>query len=487
MLRKTVTMAVLALSVAALASAELSPKYKDWPDTPAGYLLTKKEHKAYKHLETDAQAKQFIALFWAKRDPDLTSRTNEFKVEFDYRVAQADKLFSYTDVKGSMTDRGRMFILLGPPNEASVIQAGVGTSSIEKRMTTDKGNTQVWVYKQDRLPKGVRQDEVYAFFRESRLGTNDFALDRSDRKNALAMKLEADAPERLLLHPDLEALPNVGLLPGSKNATDQQLALFSEQQLPWPEHARAYTVEGMITPGIHPLWVFVQLPDEVPVATDAVGRVVDKGNGKVVGTFALQTTPLSIAGARGYEFSLPLETGEYTFDVALLSGGAPVAAKSIDATVAPVPQEGTYISPFYYGVDVRQDTKAHLGDAFNVGGWHVIPRVTGTYLSSEQFAYFCFVDRPGLDEKQQPKYEVKLAIYQGDRRLTGTPFAPANLSHLYEDTWMFGNALPLHVFHRSAEVRLEITLKDTISNTTHTAKIPLKVVVLAAPAAPATK
>ena len=224
----------MVLAVAALAGAELSPKYKDWPETPAGYLLTHKEAKAYKKLDTDAQAEKFIALFWAQRNPDLTSRINEFKVEFDARVAQADKMFSYEDTKGSNTDRGRMLILLGPPNEASVIQNGPGKSQIEARMTTDKGTTQVWVYKKDRLPPDVKQEEIYAFFRESRLGQNDFALDRSDRRNAMIMKIEGDAPERLRLHPDLEAVPEVGFLPGSKPASPEQLAVFTQEPRPWP-------------------------------------------------------------------------------------------------------------------------------------------------------------------------------------------------------------------------------------------------------------
>ncbi len=487
MLRKTATMAVvMVLALASLASAELSPKYKDWPDTPAGYLLTRKEAKAYKKLDTDAQAEKFIALFWAQRDPDLTSRVNAFKVEFDSRVAEADKMFSYEDTKGSMTDRGRMLILLGPPNEASVIQNGPGKSQIESRMTTDKGTTQVWVYKKDRLPADVRQDEVYAFFRESRLGQNDFALDRSDRRNALAMKIEGDAPERLLLHPDLETVPDVGYLPGSKAATAEQLAVFSQEPRPWPEHASVLSTEGMISPAIHPLWVYLQLPNDVPAATEAVGRVTDKANGQTVGTFALPLTPLSIAGARGYDFSLPLDVGQYSFDLALLNGATPLAVKTIEASIEAVPAEGTYISPFYWGVDVRQETQAHLGDAFNLGGWHVIPRVTDAYLNSEQLAYFCFVDRPGLDEQKQPKFQVSLAVFRGDKKLQATPFVPANVSHLYEDTWMFGNALPLHIFHRTAEVRLEITLKDTISNATYTAKIPVTVVVpTAAPASPA--
>ena len=481
MLRKTATIgAMMVLAVAALASAELSPKFKDWPETPAGYLLTRKEAKAYKKLDTDAEAQKFIALFWARRDPDLTSRVNEFKVEFENRVAQADKMFSYDDTKGSMTDRGRMLILLGPPNEASVIQGGPGKSQIEKRMTTDKGNTQVWVYKKDRLPEDVKQDEIYAFFRESRLGINDFALDRSDRRNAMAMKLEGDAPERFLLHPDLEELPDVGYLPGSKTAKPDQLAVFSQEPRPWPEHAMAYSVEGRITPAIHPLWVYLQMPNEVPAATEAVGRVVNKADGQTVGTFSMAVTPQSIAGARGYDFSLPLDAGTYTFDVALLNGTTPLAVKTIEATIEGLPTEGTYISPFYWGVDVRQQTQAHLGDAFNIGGWHVIPRMTDAYLNTEQLAYFCFVDRPGLDEQQKPKFQVALAVYQGTKKLQATPFVPANVSHLYEDTWMFGNALPLHIFHRSADVRLEITLKDTISNATYTAKIPVKVVVPAA-------
>jgi len=53
--------------------------------------------------------------FWAKRDPDPSTEENEFKMEFDNRFEQANDLFVSEGKPGWLTDRGRIFILFGPP------------------------------------------------------------------------------------------------------------------------------------------------------------------------------------------------------------------------------------------------------------------------------------------------------------------------------------------------------------------------------------
>ena len=50
----------------------------EWDESPAGYLLTKDEVKEWKTITTEAEAKAFIELFWAKRNPDPSSAFNPF-------------------------------------------------------------------------------------------------------------------------------------------------------------------------------------------------------------------------------------------------------------------------------------------------------------------------------------------------------------------------------------------------------------------------
>jgi GWxTD domain-containing protein len=96
-------------------------RYKDWNKSPEfTFLATDAEQKEWKKLASDQEADHFIQLFWAKRDPDLKTPVNEFKVVFDQRVKEADELFSLPRLRGALTERGKLYILLGMPKTVSV-------------------------------------------------------------------------------------------------------------------------------------------------------------------------------------------------------------------------------------------------------------------------------------------------------------------------------------------------------------------------------
>jgi GWxTD domain-containing protein len=487
-MRKHAIMAVLACcAMASLAFADMSEKYKEWPKGPAGYLMTKADRKAYDRLETDAQAQAFIELFWARRDPDLNTKVNEFKQQFDLRVEAADKQFGYGTTPGDESDRGRTLIIMGPPSRHSFYPAGnvmtapgsttpsSGGDLSEAGGSEPAGATEVWEYLPDKLPAGVKAPSVLFVFRETRPNHGDFPLDRSDRHNIQAMKLLGDAPERLDLHPDLKEVPKLGFLAGSKAATPEQLAVFAQTPQPWPAGAAMFRSEGVTSTTNHPLWVWLQLPETSPAVTQAVGRVTKAGSGEEVGTFAETTNPVNVDNGRGYEFAFPLDAGAYKVDLALLGDAGPVAATSFDATVDPVPTEGAYLSPFVWGKDARQEANAKLGDPFNVGGWHIIPEPDNHFTTKDSVAYFCYVLRPTLDTQSTPQFALSLGLFMGDKKLTETPPQPVQLSHVSGDLWMFGHGLPLQSFRRGGDFKLVVTLKDSLGGVSRSTEIPLSV------------
>jgi hypothetical protein len=69
---------VLAVLMTPLAEAQLSQEYADWEEGPVGFLLTKKERKQWSKIKNDADAKKFVELFWAKRNPEPNSPFNAF-------------------------------------------------------------------------------------------------------------------------------------------------------------------------------------------------------------------------------------------------------------------------------------------------------------------------------------------------------------------------------------------------------------------------
>jgi GWxTD domain-containing protein len=59
----------------------------------------------------------FIAEFWKRRDPEPDTEHNEFRLEYEDRVTKAGTMFRGEGRPGWQTDRGRIFVLFGPPSE----------------------------------------------------------------------------------------------------------------------------------------------------------------------------------------------------------------------------------------------------------------------------------------------------------------------------------------------------------------------------------
>jgi GWxTD domain-containing protein len=59
----------------------------------------------------------FFNRFWAKRDPTPQTERNELKEEYFSRVNEANRAFTFALEDGWRTDRGRILIKFGPPDE----------------------------------------------------------------------------------------------------------------------------------------------------------------------------------------------------------------------------------------------------------------------------------------------------------------------------------------------------------------------------------
>ncbi|HUU51696.1 MAG TPA: GWxTD domain-containing protein [Candidatus Heimdallarchaeota archaeon] len=95
---------------------EFTQKYKDWLEKDVFYIITPKEKSAFLQLENDRQRDLFIREFWRQRDPSPGTPRSEFREEHYRRLAVAERLFSRgTSKPGWKTDRGRIYIILGPP------------------------------------------------------------------------------------------------------------------------------------------------------------------------------------------------------------------------------------------------------------------------------------------------------------------------------------------------------------------------------------
>jgi len=82
---------------------------------PTRWLMLPDEARQYRRLQNTREVVNFVEAFWRRRDPDPDQPGNEFAKVFYERVEAADNLYSEGGTRGSLTDRGRALVLLGPP------------------------------------------------------------------------------------------------------------------------------------------------------------------------------------------------------------------------------------------------------------------------------------------------------------------------------------------------------------------------------------
>ncbi len=91
----------------------LDPLNKEWLNR-VSYIITSEERKLFLDLPA-AEREPFKQEFWARRDPDPSTEENEFQITYEERLESADDLFRSEPRPGYMTDRGRIYVLFGPP------------------------------------------------------------------------------------------------------------------------------------------------------------------------------------------------------------------------------------------------------------------------------------------------------------------------------------------------------------------------------------
>ena len=90
--------------------------YIKWLTQDVAYIISNDERKAFKSLQSDPEREHFIEQFWQRRDPTPGTAENEMKEEHYRRIAYVNEHFA-SAIAGWKTDRGRIYISYGPPDE----------------------------------------------------------------------------------------------------------------------------------------------------------------------------------------------------------------------------------------------------------------------------------------------------------------------------------------------------------------------------------
>lgn len=183
---------------------------EEWAEGPVRFLMTPEERRSFTRLADTVSRSEYVTAFWKKRDPKPETPENEFRDEYEKRVAFADSRFTQGETAGSMTDRGMVFILIGPPtyvgqkpltsgedtNDKAALftyrPADVRVASLPGGTTSDRARRvdkvtgpgtkineaaknwrEVWHYRRELLPRGIPYHQVdFEFVTKEGYGEN---------------------------------------------------------------------------------------------------------------------------------------------------------------------------------------------------------------------------------------------------------------------------------------------------------------------------
>lgn len=422
---------------------ELNPQYRKWLDEDVVYIISPEERSAFVHLSTNEEREQFIESFWGRRNPDPDSPDNTFKEEHYRRIAYANEHYA-SGIPGWKTDRGRIYIMWGPPDE---VQSHPSGGTYDRPPEEGGGTTSTYPFEdwRYRYLEGIGENVEIEFVDPTMSGEYHLTMDPSE-KDALLYVPGAGLTE----------LESMGL--GSKtdrfNNTDgshlarplgmrpagmgefERLELYAKIQQAPPVKFKdleavvtsrvlrdqvkfeyrfdflritSDTVLVPITIQIPKRQLTFQQKDGVDTATvNLFGRITSL-SGRPVQTFeeALRDdTPAALlaqaqAGFRIYQKAVPLSPGLYRLDIVLKdvnSGNVGVVNTRI--AVPGFPDDQLAASTLILADQMQRVSVKDIGlGQFVLGDVKVRPKMDGTFTTRDNMGVFLQVYNLKVDDK----------------------------------------------------------------------------------------
>jgi len=442
---------------------EVKKAYKDWLEKDVAYIITDEERKAFKRLETDDEREHFIEEFWRRRDPDPDTDENEYREEYYERIAYANEHYS-SGIPGWKTDRGRIYIMYGKPDELETHPSG-GTynrESYEGGGSTSTYPFERWFYRY--LP-GIGSGIEIEFVDPT--GSGEYRIARNpDEKDALLNIPGAGLTlaEEMGLADKADRVAGVGGI-GMQNYMREQDSPFSRLQLladlSRPPQIKFNDLASAVnTPVIedNPLNFdvrvdFFRQSDERVITAFTIQTensnltFVDSGglqqaqmnifgkithvSGRRAGVFEdpviTRATVQELTEAKdrksAYQKAVPLPPGRYKLDVIVrdINSGA-TGVRHIDV---PVPK----YDPNKLGTStlVLAAKLESLGDQpavgmFTIGNIKVIPNVSGTYHRGSPIGIYMQIYNAGIDQTTlRPSVDVEYALLKDGKEIAKSP------------------------------------------------------------------
>jgi GWxTD domain-containing protein len=498
---KTRVVACVLFSVCAVAVfGALSKEHNDFAKGPTQHLLTRDEQKQWKAIATDEQAKAFIDLFWARRDPTPGTPTNEFRDAIAKRMEIADNLYTTAKLRGAATDRGKVYVLMGPQTavKRGGPQGGAGVHAADSVFTqsTLSNNqavqgvapSETWQYELSKstLPLGqpmvqVAFSDQYASneWKMERIIGTDYAtvFDRIARAYIAQPELNAvpvfaaGTPVATITTATASAKPSLKS-EALRSAIDAARASKAKSDTLFMSYGAFVTPEGE---SFVPVQLYVPKSAGLAAGTPVTffGAVETADSGQRVVELEEPATLTASHDDVFYARSLTLAPGNYVGTFGLAREGKVISAVSGPMTVQALDKSGPGLSGLMLSNNVHGLNDTRATDPFIFGGIRVVPKGDRTFRPSEDLWYFMEARNPGLDAvTSQPKMSVKLSVTgktdDGTEVARNAPAALATVQPVRgaAGRYVIGEPLPLSTF-KPGNYTISVRVKDIALDRTY--------------------
>lgn len=227
------------VSTALLSQEKITPDQQAWLEDVSP-IITKIEREVFLKLRTGPERDKFIVFFWRMRDTTPDTTENEFKKEYMERVRFADQTFGHDSPKrGSQTERGYYYLLLGPPLERRLFTTNseVWPSELWFYKGAEEYGLPAYFYLIFYQPQGFGDYRLYypGIEGPETLVVPQMSVNTSQRSQALQIVKKVDSE---LGSASISYLP--GERPGGMGSFSSDNILASVRQLPEKKYSDAY-------------------------------------------------------------------------------------------------------------------------------------------------------------------------------------------------------------------------------------------------------
>ncbi len=493
-------------------SSDRAEYYKKWLEEDVVYIISEEERRVFKDLKNDEERENFIEQFWARRNPDPRSAENAFKEEHYRRIAYANERFT-SGIPGWKTDRGRIYIMYGPPDQKEEHPTGGAYNRPfnEGGGTTTTYPFEKWWY---RHIDGVGDDIEIEFVDRSFTGEYRMAMS-PDEKDALLHVPNAGltlAEEMGLAKKEDRPYFNPGAANDPTNphnmfmrAKDSPFSRMEQYfSLQRPPQIKFEDLKAVVTTRItyntlpynvrvdyiklSPEKVLVPITIEISnnnlefkkelninraqvnvygIVTGLTGRIMSEFEEEITTEFIDEYFQQGKNNRSMYQKAISLPPGQrYKLDLVLKDvNSKSIGTTSLGLNVPKYDEDGLHSSTIILANSVTQaPTNSDRLEQYVIGDMKVLPNVKSEYLEGQNLIPYLQVYGMAVDQTSlEPSLDVTFILRNGDeiiKEIKGTPENSAQF--FYGQRVVILGKIPLTAF-KPGKYSLEVKVTDNIA------------------------